>query len=492
VPDALKSAASRSSEIRAQLSHPVIDGDGHWLEPLPVLLDYLRDAGGAKAVDSFMANREQRTSEWYGITEAERNAQRVPRPIWWGMPADTLDRATVAMPALLRERLDSFGIDFALMYPTAGLMAASFPDPDFRRAFCRAVNVMSADMFADQSDRMTPVAVIPSYTPEEALDEITFVTTELGAKAALINGTLRRTVPAFDTRPLRPGVASYIDNLVLDPVYDYDPVWQKFAQCGLAVTTHAGSVGWMDRRSTTNFTFNHIGHFAQSNHTFARALFLSGVTARFPELNFAFLEGGVGWAASLFADLVGHWKKRSRGPLLKNLRPSNLDLAELRRLYEDYGGTWLSGRIDEQLANLDLFCPGADVVTLTEQEEAIEPFDDFAAARIETVEDIRARFSENFYFGCEADDPLTGWAFDPRLDARLKPVFSSDIAHFDVVDMTEVLEEAFELVDDGVLDEAQFRAFTFDNAVALHSRSNRDFFAGTVVEPAVVSSPFPR
>ena len=41
-------------------------------------------------------------------------------------------------------------------------------------------------------------------------------------------------------------------------------------------------------------------------------------------------------------------------------------------------------------------------------------------------------FSDNFYFGCEADDRATMWAFDPRMGVRLRPVFSSDFTHFDV------------------------------------------------------------
>ena len=37
---------SKSAAVRAKLNHPVIDGDGHWLEPIPIFLDFLRDVGG--------------------------------------------------------------------------------------------------------------------------------------------------------------------------------------------------------------------------------------------------------------------------------------------------------------------------------------------------------------------------------------------------------------------------------------------------------------
>ena len=34
---------SRAQKIRDQIKHPIIDGDGHWVESFPVLLDYLRE-----------------------------------------------------------------------------------------------------------------------------------------------------------------------------------------------------------------------------------------------------------------------------------------------------------------------------------------------------------------------------------------------------------------------------------------------------------------
>jgi hypothetical protein len=51
------------------------------------------------------------------------------------------------------------------------------------------------------------------------------------------------------------------------------------------------------------------------------------------------------------------------------------------------------------------------------------------------------------------------------MHARLNAFFSSDIGHFDVPDMTEVVPEAYELVEHGLLDENDFRDFVFENAV---------------------------
>jgi len=64
-------------------------------------------------------------------------------------------------------------------------------------------------------------------------------------------------------------------------------------------------------------------------------------------------------------------------------------------------------------------------------------------------------------------------------------VLSSDISHFDVPDMTEVLEEAWELVVERGMSEEDFYAFTFGNAVKLWTSLNPEFFKGTVAETAV-------
>jgi hypothetical protein len=74
------------------------------------------------------------------------------------------------------------------------------------------------------------------------------------------------------------------------------------------------------------------------------------------------------------------------------------------------------------------------------------------------------------------------------LDARgalpARIIISSDIGHFDVPDMTEVVPEAYEIVEDGLASADDFRDFTFANVVRLFGRQNRHFFAGTRVAAA--------
>jgi hypothetical protein len=98
------------------------------------------------------------------------------------------------------------------------------------------------------------------------------------------------------------------------------------------------------------------------------------------------------------------------------------------------------------------------------------------------------QFVDGFYFGCEADDPMNAWAFKrdhlPH-GVQLKTLFGSDIGHFDVRDMAGVLPEAYELVEDALINSDDFRDFVFANPVRFLSKNNRSFFKGTSVETEV-------
>ena len=471
--------ASKSASVRARLDHPVIDADGHTVEFEPRLLDYLKELGGSKIVERYIAMREK-GGVWYHLSPEERFDRQLTRPPWWFVPTEnTLDRATASLPRLLRERLDEMGIDFAVLYPTHGLTLILLPDDELRRVVCRALNTFHADIFKEHAERMTPAAAIPMHTPEEAIEELEYAVAGLGMKAIMMAGIVKRPIPAAER--LGSGAADFsywIDSLGLDSAYDYDPVWAKCVELKVAPTTHTDGMGWGSRSSVSNYMYNHIGHFAAAGEASCKALFMGGVTRRFPTLKFGFLECGVGWASNLYCDMVGHWKKRN-GRAIHAYNPANLDQALLRDLFERYGGGLVEARLEQLGPSVgDLILPNEDLQTL----------DDWAACGIEQVEDIRDVFTNQFYFGCEADDPTNAWAFNTKvnpLGARLQAIFSSDIGHWDVPDMTEVLDEAYELVEQELLTPEDFRDFVFTNPTTLYASLNRDFFKGTVVEAAV-------
>ncbi len=462
--------------IRARLNHPVIDSDGHWLEFGPAITEYLERVGGRGMLEAFNS-RNGRILHDLALTLDERRDARRAQQSWWSFPTrNTLDRATAMLPRLLHERLDELGLDFCVLYPTTALAVPFIGNDELRRATCRAFNTYAAEQFAPYADRMTPAAVIPMNEPAEAIEELEHVAKTLKLKVVVMASVIKRPIPAAARRsPELARHATWLDMFGLDSAYDYDPVWAKCVELGIAPTFHSSGRGYGMRVSVSNFTYNHIGHFAVSAEAVCKALFLGGVTRRFPTLKMAFQEGGVGWACNLYADLVGHWKKRNARALAE-VDPANLDRARLAELFGRYASPAWTGKLAQWRLEDEGGMPAVP---------GAGRYDDFAACGIERAEDIRELFCRNFHFGCEADDPMNAWGFNSRVNpygAKLKTLFGSDIGHFDVPDMREVLPEARELADEGLIEERDFRDFVFTNPVGFWGGMNPDFFKGTRIE----------
>ena len=456
----------RSAEIRARLDHPVVDTDGHLIEATPVLLDYIARVGGRNAAEQYAALPNVKRQ----FALPGHDAYWVEDPAWWVWPTrNTLDRATATLPKLLHARLDEFGFDFCILYPSEGLFLFGLEDDELRQVCCRAYNMFVAERYREYASRITPAAIIPMNTPEEAVAELRFAVGELGLKVVVLRGFVRRNAPDPGSGADRES----LDFFGLGSPFDYDPVWATCQELKVAATFHSSAI-YGSRDSIPNYVYNHIGALGQNGADVCKALFMGGVTRRFPELNIAFLEGGVGWACNLYADLISHWSKRNERAV-ENYNPENLDLELMLQLLREYGDPAIEGRLDEMREIFE------------RRQPPVKQTDNYAAARIMRSDEIRDLFVPRFYFGCEADDPINLQAYDVDVNpfgAKLRTVLGSDIGHWDVVNMEGVLEEAYEPVERGLVSAADFHDFVFANAVRLHGGMNRDFFEGTVVENA--------
>jgi hypothetical protein len=345
----------------------------------------------------------------------------------------------------------------------------SHPDDELRRGGARALNRYYAEVFGGHRDRLEPVAIIPMFSPAEALDELDYAVRQRGLKAVVMGGVIPRRVRPDGAR------VAWLDTLGHESLYDYDPVWKRCLELGVVPAFHAVGYGWGTRVSSRNYVHNHLGNFASAQESTCRSLFMGGVPRRFPGLRFAFLEGGVAWGCQLFADILGHYEKRNR-ETVANYDPRQFDLALCSELLDRFATGPIAERrkaYEEQAARLA-------------SQPADHPmgYDDFADAGIRGPEDVVDVFARQFSFGCEADDPLNALAFDrARLPhgARLNALFASDIGHWDVPDVRGVLPEAWELVEHGQMSRADFREFSFANSVRMLRGVNPDFFQGTVV-----------
>lgn len=452
-------------ELRASLDHPVVDADGHVVEYWPELDRFLKKEGIDGGLASFLSTANfDGSTLWQRLTPKEREDQRAFRSPWWGFPNDARDLATATAPALLHQRLPELGIDVAVCFPSVGLQLCAQRDEKLRRQGSRAYNRYVAQHFADLGDRLIPVAVIPTVTPEEAIEELEFAVNELGLRAAVVGGFAARDFEDAGAK------AFWIDGLGLDSLYDYDPFWKRLVELGVVANFHSGSMGWSGRRSTSNFSHNHMGHFAAASEATAKSLFFGGVFHRFPNLRAGFLEGGISWAVQMLVSLVEHYEKR--GPEgLRNLDPKGIDGETYDALLREHGRDL---ELREGFGNL-----------LPKMLDTPDVVNDFEAAGITEPGQICQQITTQAFFGCEADDPLAGLGYDLRRlpgDAPLRPIFSSDIGHWDVAHMNEVIPEAYEHLEKDWMTKDQFRGFVCDNAIRMYQEANPSFFAGTQVE----------
>jgi predicted TIM-barrel fold metal-dependent hydrolase len=191
-----------------------------------------------------------------------------------------LDRTKGAMfqqrgnPSLERYAdMDYDGIDAEILFPNKGLASWSSPDPALHVAMCRVFNDWASEVFGG-SGRSFPVACVAPADIDACVAEIERVA-KLGFHAV--------TMPP----------------LVRDSGYnlpEYDRVWAALQETGMPVCFHAGT-GKDPRTATGNggAIINYVVHAMNTVLEPVVQLCSSGVFDRFPGLNFATIEAGVGW-----------------------------------------------------------------------------------------------------------------------------------------------------------------------------------------------------
>jgi predicted TIM-barrel fold metal-dependent hydrolase len=464
------------------IEHPVIDMDGHVVELFQATVPYLREALGA---DLFTRYIEREHAVLYaGRTPAplaERSLTRVPQRGWWTQHTkNAAERAIAIFPRMFYEQMDELGLDYAVLYPTNALTICSIDEPDVRQGLCRGYNDYFAAVYGPFRDRMTAAGIVPMHDPVEAIAELEHCKA-IGIKTVGMPEGVLRPIPKVRQQAARwmyPNQTHWFDVFGLDSIHDYDPVWQRAADLGLSITFHGG----LSPRpgvctSISNFSFNHVGMFMQSMYPLCKALFMGGVTTRFPDVRFAFLECGVSWAVPLLSDMTEHWEKR-RPEVMGDFDPAALRINELIAFAERFGGDLSPGSdvsIRDALSDTPIF------------SEPPDERDDWANVGATTRHELASKFATAFYFGCEGDDRTVALAAARLngLGVDLNATLGSDIGHWDVVRAAHVIPEAWELVTSGRMTREEFRRFSFANARDFLVSGDPDFFARTALRDDV-------
>jgi len=310
---------------------PVVDADGHVLEPRDLwereLPARFRDA----AITVRWDEEAQLEDEWVdgvrlfpGLATSNGWA-RLPRAVRddpTGLRWEDLTPAGLHGKDRVVE-LDREGIDVAVLYPSLGLGIGGISDAEHAVLACRIYNDWLASYCAEGPGRLVGVGAVPMQDPPAAAREAERCVRELGFRGVFI-----RPNPVGDLFP-----------------HDraYDPLWEVLQGLGVPAGFHpagfpdtfgaARTYGALWRGMTP---LGKVLNFMIDDLTTFTMLIASGVLDRFPALKVIVLECGVGWLP-WWLDKMDHWNEaRLAGPSIE-LRPSEY----VRRQ------VWVSGDPDE-------------------------------------------------------------------------------------------------------------------------------------------------
>ena len=251
----------------------VIDCDGHIVESIAELAGYMSDRIKRHALRPGR-NRQGVFPSLDGMhlelraANAESKEQRVTasehRP---GSGEDWL------------AFLDKANIERSVLFTSEGLSVGHIQIPGYAVEVCRAYNDYVHDRYAKLSDRLRPMALIPMQDVPAAVTELRRAVKDLGLPGAMLPST---------------GLPLHIAH------EQYWPVYKEADALDCTLALHGGAnIPAAGLNTFTNFAASHILHHPIPLMVGLIGFIFHGVLDRFPNLRLAFMEGGVGWLASL-------------------------------------------------------------------------------------------------------------------------------------------------------------------------------------------------
>ncbi len=195
------------------------------------------------------------------------------------------------------------GVDAEIIFPNKGLSMWATADAQFAQAQCRIYNDWAWETFGPYNDRMSPMAAIATADLEGAMAEIAR-TAKMGFR-----GLTLPCKPVFGAHdPRHPNY-----NLGM-----FDPMWALIQETGLPITFHI-STGRDPRaaRKEGGAVINYVSHSLSPTIEPVANLCASGVLEKFPGLQFAAIESGIGWVAWALAAMDEAYHKHHMWALPK-------------------------------------------------------------------------------------------------------------------------------------------------------------------------------
>lgn len=299
---------------------PVVDVDGHVLEPRDTWVEYIDPAFRERAI---RIADDDRGDEVLLVDDRPLEAMRNRLAALGGIeldPAATLNGSHRLRyedgcppggyePVARLRVMDDEDIDVVLLYPTIGICwEGMVTDPALATAYTRAYNRYIVDFCSHDPRRLVPVAHISLLDEEGAVDEVVRAR-EAGCKAVYLS----------------PDMAARRGRGLDDPAFDR--FWSTVADLDIPVGLHVvvreegPFKAWMPARGAGRGLFGFAFLAIDVMAAFTQML-ATGVFERHPRLRCTVLESGATWIAA-WLDRMDHKYEVMREDTPTPLKPSD-------------------------------------------------------------------------------------------------------------------------------------------------------------------------
>jgi predicted TIM-barrel fold metal-dependent hydrolase len=273
---------------------PVIDSDGHVLEPEDLWVRYmpsrLRHRAPRSVDDDLIVFRVDDVEVPRRDRLATRRGEKMPILTEQRFGKATAEHFSAASHL---EGMDAEGIDVAVLFPSRGLglLGIDAIDHELANAMARAYNDWLADFCADGRGRLLGAGMLDLHDPEAAAMEAQRCVRELG-------------FPAVMARPNPVG-----GRQLYDPAYE--SLWATIEDLDVPICFHEGTAVHLPQVGPDRFerhAFWHACSHPMEQQIAMTAMVLGGVLHRHPQLRAGFLECGAGWLPYWMWRLDEHWE----------------------------------------------------------------------------------------------------------------------------------------------------------------------------------------
>jgi predicted TIM-barrel fold metal-dependent hydrolase len=259
-------------------AHAVIDCDGHLIESIEELAEYL-DTPTREAVLNPSRDREGVFPSLDGF-----HGPRIPHDI---VSSDYVTASDFRKGSGedYQAFVNAAGLEQAVIFTSEGLSVGFIQQTDYAVRVCQAYNNYVSDRFRKLDARMHPMALIPMQDPDAAATELRRAVSELDLIGAMLPS---RGLPLDLGHPY------------------YWPVYREAAELGCALGVHGGSALGSGMDSFRSFNAMYGLHHSIPLLSGLASFVGHGVFEKIPGLKVGFFEGGCAWVVALLDRMDRH------------------------------------------------------------------------------------------------------------------------------------------------------------------------------------------